>query len=78
MTGVWFKPSAAPKDCVYAIGAGPVACQVTGATVGATFAATAMPVELGGHTTTDPQCAPITVAVTLADGRVAKLRDDWC
>ena len=28
--------------------------------------------------TTVPQCAPVTVAVTLADGRVAKLRDDWC
>ena len=40
VTGVWFKPSAMPSDCVYAIG-GPVeTCTVTGATVGATFPAT--------------------------------------
>jgi hypothetical protein len=25
-----------------------------------------------------PGCGPVTVAITLADGRVAKLRDDWC
>ena len=30
------------------------------------------------HTTTDAGCGPVTVAITLADGRVAKLRDDWC
>ena len=51
---------------------------MTGATIGATFSATTAAVELGGHTTTVPQCAPVTIAVTLADGRVAKLRDDWC
>jgi hypothetical protein len=79
VTGVWFKPSAMPADCVFAIGeSGGAACTVTGATVGATFAATTETVALGGHTTTAPQCAPVTVAVTLTDGRVGKLRDDWC
>jgi hypothetical protein len=78
VTGVWFKPSASPLDCVYSLGAGAQACSVTGATVGATFTATTATVALGAHTTTVPQCAPVTVAVTLADGRVAALRDDWC
>ena len=78
VTGVWFKPPASPTDCVYAIGGGVQACQVTGATVGATFPATTAEVELGTHTTTDATCAPVTVAVTLADGRVAKLRVPWC
>ena len=78
VTGVWFKPSATPTDCVYALGAGALTCSVTGSTVGATFAATAATVLVGTHTQTTPQCAPVTIAVTLADGRVAKLRDDWC
>jgi hypothetical protein len=79
VTGVWFKPSATPEDCVFAIGAGGgQECAVTGATVGAMFAATAENVVLGGHTTTDAGCGPVSVAITLADGRVAKLRDDWC
>jgi hypothetical protein len=51
---------------------------VTGATAGATFAATAEGVVLGTHTTTDTGCGPVTVAITLADGRVAKLRETWC
>jgi hypothetical protein len=78
VTGVWFKPSATPLDCVYSLGAGGQACSVTGATVGATFALTAATVALGGHTTTVPQCAPVTVAVSLADGRVAAVRAPWC
>jgi hypothetical protein len=79
VTGAWFKPSAMPNDCLYAIGDGDgQACTVTGPTVGATFAATTADVTLGGHTTTDPGCGPVTIAITLADGRVAKLRDAWC
>jgi hypothetical protein len=79
VAGVWFKPSATPTDCVYAIGDGDgQACSVTGSTAGATFPATTGGVILGTHTTTPPQCALVTVAVTLADGRVAALRDDWC
>jgi hypothetical protein len=78
VTGVWFKPSAMPQDCVYSIGAGAQACSVTGATVGAGFGATVATVALGGHTSSDTTCGPVTIAVTLADGRVAALRDDWC
>jgi hypothetical protein len=78
VTGVWFKPSAMPQDCVYSLGAGPLACSVTGATVGATLGATTATVALGGHTSSDTTCGPVTVAVTLADGRVAALRDNWC
>ena len=79
VTGVWFKPSATPTDCRYAIGdSDGQTCTVTGATVGATFAATADNVTLGGHTATDAGCGPVTIAITLADGRVAKLRDNWC
>ena len=79
VTGLWFKPSAAPSDCLFAIGAGAgQTCTLTGATAGATFAATTEGVVLGSHTTTDTGCGPVTVAITLADGRVAKLRDDWC
>ena len=79
VTGLWFKPSAAPSDCLFAIGAGGgQSCTLTGATAGATFAATTADVLLGTHTTTDVGCGPVTVAITLADGRVAKLRDDWC
>jgi hypothetical protein len=75
----WFKPSAAPVDCHYAIGAAASAtCTVTGATAGATFAATSQEVLLAMHTTTRPQCGPVTAAITLADGRVASYRDDWC
>jgi hypothetical protein len=77
--GAWFKPSAAPIDCLYAIGAGATAtCTVAGATAGATFAATSQEVLLAMHTTTIPQCGPVTAAITLADGRVASTRDDWC
>lgn len=79
VTGLWFKPSAAPTDCLFAIGAGGgQACTLTGATAGATFAATTADVILGTHTATDTGCGPVTVAITLADGRVAKLRDNWC
>ena len=77
--GAWFKPSAAPIDCHYAIGAAASAtCTVTGATAGATFAATSQEVLLAMHTTTFPQCGPVTAAITLADGKVASTRDDWC
>jgi hypothetical protein len=79
VTAVWFKPSAMPSDCVFAIGAGGgQACTVTGATAGAAFAPTTSPIVLATHTATLPPCAPVTVAVTLADGRVAKLRAGWC
>jgi hypothetical protein len=79
VTGLWFKPSASPSDCLFAIGeGGGQACTVTGVTVGATFAATTADVTVGGHTATEPGCGPVTIAITLADGRVAKLRDDWC
>ena len=58
--GAWFKPSAAPIDCHYAIGAAASAtCTVTGATAGATFAATSQEVLLAMHTTTFPQCGPV-------------------
>jgi hypothetical protein len=77
--GAWFKPSAAPIDCHYAIGAGDAAtCTVTGATAGATFAATSEEVLLATHTTTLPQCGLVTAAITLADGNVASARDQWC
>ena len=77
--GAWFKPSATPVDCRFQIGAGAsAACTVTGATAGAMFAATTQEVLLATHTTTFPQCGPVTAAITLADGRVAAKRDDWC
>jgi len=79
IAGLWFKPSSDPVDCVFAIGNGAAAaCAVTGATAGAAFAATSQDVKLGTHTTTLPQCGPVTVALTLGDGRVAKGRGDWC
>lgn len=79
VTGVWFKPSAPPSDCLFAIGAGGgQACTLIGATAGATFAATTASVVLGRHTTTDTTCGPVTIAISLAIGQVAKLRDDWC
>jgi hypothetical protein len=77
--GAWFKPSAAPTDCHYAAGAADTAtCTVTGATAGATFAATTADVLLATHTTTMPQCGLVTAAITLADGTVASARGDWC
>jgi hypothetical protein len=77
--GVWFKPSAEPVDCVYAIGDGAAtACSVSGATAGATFAATTQEVLLAMHTTVMPPCGAVTTAVTLGTGAVAKQRDDWC
>jgi hypothetical protein len=67
------------RAACFAIGeGGGQACSVTAATAGATFSATTEPLALGAHTTTVPQCAPVTIAVTLAGGRVAALRDDWC
>jgi hypothetical protein len=77
--GAWFKPSATPVDCFYAIGAGDVAaCSVTGPTAGASFPATTEEVLLAMHTTTLPACQPVTAAITLDDGTVAATRDDWC
>jgi hypothetical protein len=78
ITGVWFKPSAMPSECVYVIGGTARACDVTGATAGATFPATGGPVVLGARTQTVPSCEPVTIAVTLADGRVGALRAPWC
>jgi hypothetical protein len=77
--GAWFNPSATPTDCFYAIGDGAVEdCSVTGATAGATFAATTAEVLLAMHTSALPQCAPVTSAITLANGTAAARRDDWC
>jgi hypothetical protein len=77
--GVWFKPSAEPADCYFAVGAADaVECSVSGATAGATFAATSQEVLLAMHTMTMPACAPVTTAITLGNGAVAKRRDDWC
>jgi len=77
--GAWFKPSAAPVDCLYKIGAAATAaCTVTGATAGAAFGATSQDLLLATHTTTLPQCGPVTAAITLADGKVASARGDWC
>ena len=79
MTGLWFKPSAAPSDCLFAIGAGGgQACTLTGATAGATFAATTADVLLGTHTTTDAGVRTGDRRDHARDGRVAKLRDNWC
>jgi hypothetical protein len=77
--GVWFKPTAEPVDCLFAIGASDAtACDVTGHTAGATFAATTQEVLLAMHTTVIPPCGPVTTAITLGNGAVAKGRDDWC
>jgi hypothetical protein len=77
--GAWFKPSAEPTDCFYAIGAGDtLTCSVTGATAGAVFAPTTDEVLLAMHTVSMPACAPVTAAITLGNGTVAAGRDDWC
>jgi hypothetical protein len=79
VTGAWFKPSADPTDCYYAVGDGDVlGCSVSGATAGATFPATTAEVRLAMHTTTLPDCGPVTSAITLGNGTVAARRDDWC
>lgn len=78
ITGVWLKPTASPLDCAYLIGGTVAGCDVTGATAGADFAATTAQVILGTHTATVPPCGKVTVALTLADGRVAAARGDWC
>jgi hypothetical protein len=77
--GAWFKPSAEPTDCLYAIGDGDVAeCSVVGATAGATFPATTDEVLLAMHTVTLPDCGAVTSAITLGDGTVAARREPWC
>jgi hypothetical protein len=71
----WFKPSAEPADCFYAVGDGAVqTCSVSGAT----FAPTTDEVLLAMHTASLPQCGPVTTAITLGNGTVAARRDDWC
>ena len=55
-----------------------LACSVTGATAGAAFAPTTDEVLLATHTTTLPECGPVTAAITLGDGTVGRRRDDWC
>jgi hypothetical protein len=35
-------------------------------------------VLLATHTTTLPDCGPVTSAITLGNGTVAARRDDWC
>jgi hypothetical protein len=77
--GAWFKPSAEPADCFYAVGAGDtLECSVVGATAGASFAATTAEMLLAMHTMTLPDCGPVTSAITLGNGTVAARRDDWC
>jgi hypothetical protein len=77
--GVSFTPSATPEDCYFQVGDGDVqTCDVDGSSAGATFPATTDEVLLAMHTSTLPPCAPVTTAITLGDGRVAKAREDWC
>ena len=74
--GVQFTPSATPSDCFVQVGSDPVeTCSVTN---GATFAPTTQEVLVAMHTAVDPPCGPVTTAITLANGNVAKIRDDWC
>jgi hypothetical protein len=77
--GVQFTPSATPSDCFVQVGNDPVAaCDVSGSTAGATFAPTSEEVLLAMHTAVDPPCGPVTTAITLANGTVVKIRDNWC
>ncbi len=55
-----------------------LACSVTGATAGAAFAPTTGEVLLAMHTVALPECGPVTAAITLGNGTVARGRDDWC
>jgi hypothetical protein len=55
-----------------------VAVSGCGSIKGATFAPTSDEILLAMHTTVDPPCGPVTTAITLANGNVAKIRDDWC
>jgi hypothetical protein len=74
--GVRFTPSAPAIDCFVQVGADPVeTCSVTS---GATFAATTEEVLLAMHTAVDPPCGPVTTAITLANGSVARIQDNWC
>jgi hypothetical protein len=74
--GVQFTPSATASDCFVQVGSGPVAA--CSATSGATFAPTSDEVLLAMHTAVDPPCGPVTTAITLANGTVVKIRDNWC
>jgi hypothetical protein len=75
ITGVQFTPSATPTDCYVQIGSGAV---MTCSNAGATFAATTDEVLLAMHTAVDPPCGPVTSTITLANGSVVKIHDDWC
>jgi hypothetical protein len=77
--GVQFTPSAAPTDCFVQVGSDPVdICSVTGASGSATFAPTAQDVLLAMHTAVEPPCGAVTTTITLANGSVVKIHDDWC
>jgi hypothetical protein len=63
----------------------PAGCSVGGGSVGGDLRFPAIQISGCGAVTgvwskpsAGPGCGPVTVAITLADGRVAKLRDDWC
>jgi hypothetical protein len=75
ITGVQFTPSAVPSDCFVQVGSGPV---MTCSGAGATFAPTTQEVLLAMHTSVAPPCGPVTTAITLADGTVVRIHDDWC
>ena len=77
--GVQFTPSATPSDCFVQVGSGAVTtCSVTGATGGATFPPTSDEVLLAMHTAVDPPCGPVATTITLANGSVVKIQDNWC
>jgi len=33
---------------------------------------------LAMHTAVDPPCGPVTSTITLANGSVVKIQDNWC
>jgi hypothetical protein len=74
--GVQFTPSATPTDCFVQVGADPV--QTCSPTAGATFSPTSQEVLLAMHLDEEPPCGPVMTAITLADGSVVKIHDDWC
>ncbi|HEX5620925.1 MAG TPA: hypothetical protein VFX51_21060 [Solirubrobacteraceae bacterium] len=77
--GVQFTPSATPSDCFVQVGADPATtCSVAGAAGSATFAPTSQEVLLAMHTAVDPPCGPVTTVITLANGAVVKIQDNWC
>jgi hypothetical protein len=79
IAGAWFLAPGTPTDCAYKLGgAAAAACEITGRTVGATFAASEEPLLMATHLTTAPICGPTTVALLRPDGTVLAGRGDWC